>query len=203
MLYALDDALDTAQCTLSFDYEILEDITDAEILVGGVSAGSISNIEATGHLSFVVESDTVLQGDVTLVLQQGKIRISHLQVERGDMETAWYPFSGDLVTQTTLEQKANELSMQFVATDDENWQEIQRYIRFVDGNILLGAEDSQLVLRLTSERIEFLKSTDMDNPIAYYSSNGFELTDISTIRFGGFRYTPRTSGNLSFTKVVE
>lgn len=81
------------------------------------------------------------------------------------------------------------------------FSEINKYIRFVDGDIIIGEIGSPFVLKLQKDRISFLEN---DVEIAYISGNKIHITDANitnSIRIGNFAFTPRETGHLSFTKV--
>jgi len=81
------------------------------------------------------------------------------------------------------------------------FSEINKYIRFVDGDIIIGEIGSPFVLKLQNDRISFLED---DIEIAYISGNKIHITDANitnSIRIGNFAFTPRDTGHLSFTKV--
>lgn len=79
--------------------------------------------------------------------------------------------------------------------------DFNRYIRFVDGDIIIGEIGNPFILRLQNDRISFLEN---DVEIAYISGNKIHITDgniLSSLRIGNFAFTPRETGHLSFTKV--
>ena len=82
------------------------------------------------------------------------------------------------------------------------FSEIHKYIRFEDGNILLGRSDSPLTLRIQSDRISFI----LDNTeIAYFSSGRLyvdNLEAINTLTVGRFAWVPRRNGNLSLKMIA-
>jgi hypothetical protein len=81
------------------------------------------------------------------------------------------------------------------------FSEINKYIRFVDGDIIIGEIGNPFILKLQNDRISFLEN---DVEIAYISGNKIHITDaniLSSIRIGNFAFTPRETGHLSFTKV--
>jgi hypothetical protein len=83
------------------------------------------------------------------------------------------------------------------------FSEINKYIRFVDGNIIIGEIGSPFILKLQKDRISFLEN---DVEIAYISGNKIHITDgniLSSLRIGNFAFTPRETGHLSFAKVRE
>ena len=78
---------------------------------------------------------------------------------------------------------------------------INKYIRFVDGDIIIGEIGSPFILKLQNDRISFLEN---EIEIAYISGNKIHITDAnitSSLRIGNFAFTPRDTGHLSFTKV--
>ena len=85
---------------------------------------------------------------------------------------------------------------------DAQFQNISKYIKFVDGNILLGEEGNQLTLRIENDKISFLEN---GYEIAYWQNRKFYAVDgefINSLKLGNFAFIPRSNGNLSFKKVV-
>ncbi len=85
---------------------------------------------------------------------------------------------------------------------DVRFQEISSYIRYEDGNIILGRSDSPLILRIENDRIAFIQN---NSEVAYFSDNKLFVTDgefINSIKIGNFAYIPRNNGNLSFNKIT-
>ena len=80
---------------------------------------------------------------------------------------------------------------------NQQFSEISKYIRFIDGAIELGRSDSALILRIMSDRISYLLN---NVEIAYFSSGRLYVENLEAIRtliVGNFSYLPRNSGNLS------
>lgn len=85
---------------------------------------------------------------------------------------------------------------------DARFGEISKYIRFANGNIILGEEGNELTLRIENDRISFL---DGNAEVAYFSNRKLYVTDgefINSLRLGAFSFLPRANGNLSFKKVT-
>lgn len=85
---------------------------------------------------------------------------------------------------------------------DARFNEISKYIRFVDGNIVLGEDGNELTLRIQNDRISFMES---GAEVAYLSNRKLYVTDgqyINSLRLGNFAFLPRANGNLSFKKVT-
>lgn len=81
--------------------------------------------------------------------------------------------------------------------------EMNKYIRFVDGDIVLGETASPLTLKIENDRITFMES---GAPIAYWQNRQFYAVDgefLHSLKLGKFAFIPRPTGNLSFTKVVD
>lgn len=92
---------------------------------------------------------------------------------------------------------------QFNGTTAQKFTEINQYIRFVSGDIVLGKESNPLTLRISHDRIQFL---EQGVEIAYWQNRKFYAVDgefLHSLKLGKFAFIPRATGNLSFTKVVE
>lgn len=114
---------------------------------------------------------------------------------------------------TEFEQTSNGFEMkfeQFRKSLDEldsdtiaEFNEWKKYIRFEEGNIILGEVGNELILRIENKRIAFLEN---NTPIAYWQNRKFCAVDgefINSLRLGKFAFMPRATGNLSFGKVVD
>ena len=112
---------------------------------------------------------------------------------------------------TAIEQTKDSFEIQFnrfsadleaVATGtDAEFEEIRKYIRFVDGQILLGEVGNELELKIANDRISFLQD---GAEVAYFSNRKLYVTDadiLHSLKLGNFAYMPRANGNLSFKKV--
>lgn len=88
-----------------------------------------------------------------------------------------------------------------VTNTDAEFEEIRKYIRFVDGKILLGEVGNELELQIANDRISFLQG---GAEVAYFSNRKLYVTDgefIHTLQLGAFAFMPRANGNLSFKKL--
>lgn len=112
---------------------------------------------------------------------------------------------------TQFTQSASAFSLQFdklvsqISTlngaTNQQFSEIKKYIRFEDGNIILGRSDSPLTLKIQSDRISFI----LDNvEIAYFISGRLYVDNveaITTLTVGNFAWLPRSNGNLSLKMI--
>jgi len=116
-------------------------------------------------------------------------------------------------TKTEFEQTNNEFQFRFTTFEsdiqavaagaDAEFDEIKKYIRFVDGNIVLGEEGNELMLRIQNDRISFLEH---DIEVAYVSNKKLYVNDgtfINSMNIGNFGFFPRANGNLSLKKVGD
>ena len=114
---------------------------------------------------------------------------------------------------TTMTQLADSFEFLFqelrTAVDENDsearsqFTEIKKYIRFEDGNILLGETGNEITLRIENDRISFL---DGGAEVAYFSNKHLTVKDASflnSMRIGAFAFIPRDNGNLSLVKVGE
>lgn len=113
-------------------------------------------------------------------------------------------------TSTQLTQTANEINIQFEnvtslietinGQTQQRFSDIVKYIRFVDGNIILGQVDNPFLLKISNDRISFMEN---NTEVAYMSNGKLYITDgefLNTLQLGNFAFSPRLNGNLSFFK---
>ena len=101
-----------------------------------------SNIEQTGEaIKSSVYEKVYLKDDVDTLL-------SSVNTEVEQTKTSW---------QVTFDQLVNQLN-DYSDGSDAAFDEIRKYIRFEDGNILLGNSSSPLILRIRNDRIQFLQN---------------------------------------------
>lgn len=112
---------------------------------------------------------------------------------------------------TTIEQTTSSFEIQFnqFAADieavangtDAEFEEIRRFIRFVEGKILLGEVGNELELVIANDRISFLQD---GAEVAYFSNRKLYVTDaqiLHSLQLGNFAFMPRANGNLSFKQI--
>lgn len=141
---------------------------------------SEDNIKATVAESYYLKEDTdALISQVSTEVEQTKESV----------EIRFNQFSADVEA--------------VAAGADAEFEEIRKYIRFVDGSILLGQIGNELELKISNDRISFLQDAV---EVAYFSDNKLYVTDghfLHSLQLGAFAFMPRGNGNLSFKKVVE
>ena len=123
--------------------------------------------------------------------------------------------SNELLEQirTLIKQTANSIEFTFNQYKKEQgaingnnaarFAEITKYIRFEDGDILLGETGNPITLRIENDRMVF-REGGVDS--AYWQNRKFYAVDgefLTSLKLGKFAFIPRVTGNLSFTKVVD
>ena len=132
------------------------------------------------------------------------LEVSESYVQNGTVESK---------ISTAMTQLADSFNFSFeslqkvVAENDEEararFETIEKYIRFDNGDIILGESGSELVLRIENDRISFL---DGGAEVAYFSNKQLVVLDghfIHSLRIGAIAIVPRKNGNTSIVKVVE
>lgn len=113
---------------------------------------------------------------------------------------------------TQLSQTASQWEMtfnSFVSQQEEingsvetQFSDIRKYIRYVDGKIILGIEGNPLTCQIANDRLSFLQD---GAEVAYISNNKLYITDVEIKNRlsmgkpenGYFDWLPRQNGNLS------
>nr|DAY90563.1 MAG TPA: tail protein [Caudoviricetes sp.] len=111
---------------------------------------------------------------------------------------------------TKLEQTKNSVNVEFTnfktdldASKKQNiasFNEIHKYIRFIDGNIYIGVEGNPIQLIEKNDRLSFVQG---GAEVAYFSNNKLYVNDgqfNNTLRIGNFEFSPRPNGSLDFKK---
>ena len=186
-------------------------LTGADAAGDKQSATNLQRVEQNVRANYTVDNAAAieeLRQTMTSLIQQTSEEI-RLEVSEQ------YATNGDLTSQieTTLTQLADAFEFEFTtlqATVDANdaeartqFETIQKYIRFENGDIILGEAGNELTLRIENDRISFL---DAGAEVAYLSNQRLYVTDahfLHSLRVGAFAWVPRANGNLSLMKVVE
>ena len=184
-------------------------------LSGAVTSGDRKNARRVQQIERNVKSDYDL--NTALQLEEMKATLTSLIQQTSEelrLEVAeQYTTNDELTsaistTMTQLSDSFNFLFTELQTTVDTNdteartqFSEIQKYIRFEDGNIILGESCNELTLRIENDRISFL---DDGAEVAYLSNKRLVVLDghfLHSLQIGNFAFVPRGNGNLSLTKV--
>ena len=81
------------------------------------------------------------------------------------------------------------------------FNQMSQYIRFEQGNIILGESGNELTLKIENDKIRFMEN---QREIAYFTNQKLYITDgeiVKSLKIGSYAFLPRANGNLSFKKV--
>lgn len=116
--------------------------------------------------------------------------------------------------QTTVEQNARQVELRFSSmtadlgalseSTDARFEERERYIRFVDGTVIVGVDGQSQDFRVGRTRTGYYNA---GAPTTYWEAGRMvmpsdnEIPVGGSLRMGNFKWTPRSSGNLSLLYV--
>ena len=103
---------------------------------------------------------------------------------------------------TTFGTTSNGWEMMFELLN-QNMNQINRYIRFENGNIILGEEGNAVTLKIENDIIAFYQ---FGQRVAYLSDGKLQVTEAyirTQLNLGNFAFVPGKRGNLTFKKVVN
>ena len=186
-----------------------------ETLTGSTAAGDRQNafdikqierkIIADYNLNvgvFVEETKATMTSLIQQTSEELRLEVSEQYTTNDELESAIS------TSMTQLSDSFNFLFTELQTVVDANDAEareqlstIQKYIRFEDGNIILGESGNEITLRIENDRISFL---DDGAEVAYISDKRLVILDghfLNSLQVGSFALIPRGNGNLSLTKV--
>jgi hypothetical protein len=117
---------------------------------------------------------------------------------------------------TSFEQTAKSFDFKFNETNEaidavdkdlqDKYEERTSYIRFEDGNIILGKSGSEILLIQKNDRISFVRNIKDLPEVAWFADDSLHVTEgefTVQLGIGKFGFKPGANGNLSFKKVVD
>lgn len=163
------------------------------------------NIKADYNLGIanaVEETKRILSTLIQQTSESIMMEVSETYAKNGDVESK---------IGTTFEQLKDSFSFEFTTLKEivdsndadarKQFETISKYIRFEDGNIILGETGNELVLRIKNDRISFL---DSGAEVAYFSNKKLYVLDgqfLNSLQIGLFKFIPRENGNLSLVRL--
>lgn len=188
---------------------------DLTTLTGAGVAGDRDTLSQLDKVKHVIKSDYTL--GIAQAIAAAEETLSSLIEQTATairMEVSQSYATNEQVLQyvgTTLTQLSDSFNFEFDtlrAVMDENdaehrlqFETMHKYIRFVDGNILLGEDGNELTLRIEKDRISFL---DGGAEVAYFSNKKLYVLDghfLNSLIVGPIAIIPRENGNTSIVKV--
>lgn len=186
-------------------------------LTGTDVASTRKNDDTIKRLNRAIRADYVVNTDA--IIEAVKMEASSLIQQTSDalkLEVSEQYATQDEVKEaitTTMTQLADSFEFLFtemrtyVDSNDadarEQFAEFKKYIRFEDGNIILGEVGNEITLRIENKKIVFL---DSGAEVAYFTDKHLTVEDASflhSMNIGSFAFLPRTNGNLSLVKLVK
>lgn len=162
-----------------------------------------SKNDISGVYTFVATTATALQQNTdSLIASVTASTVSKSDYEEFS-ETVKNILQMDANGTTMIFQTIQEAIAEVDNAQQTNYREILKYIRFEDGNIILGEKDNPITLTLENDILAFRQNGVM---VAFLSNNRFQVTDgtfMNSLRIGKFSFVPRANGNLSFKKVGD
>lgn len=137
--------------------------------------------------------------EATRTMMAEYAKTSDVEAVRTQMSTEFTQTAEDFNFKfDTVNDRITEENGEIVRILEEN----SKYIRFVDGNIILGEEGAVLTTKIANGRISFLYNDTVE--VAYISNQKLYITQaeiLDSIVIGNFAFIPRPNGNLSFKKI--
>ena len=190
--------------SLTFTDKVLENKKNTDNIItrvdrverGYLNSGSVIDIA-----NETIEKSSAFEQQSSAIMSQ----VSELYTKSTDFET----YKSNVATQfiqtsedfTYQFSNLTELINNLDSNSAEQFNNIIRYIRFVDGNIILGEINNSLMLKISNDKISFLQN---GIEVAYMTDNKLYITDgefLNSLQLGNFAFYPRSSGNLSFKKI--
>ncbi len=194
---------DNDKITLGYSYASFTDIsasanksnTELFKTVETIRANYVTNAVVNSHVtdlqSLIEQTSTSITSEISsnyVINDELEASLSTLYTQLNDL----FEFKF-----TSLESVVNENDIEHRRA----YREIISYIRFEDGNIILGESGNELTLKIENNKISFLEG---DVEVAYFSNQKLYITDVdilASLRIGNFAFIPRDNGNLSFKKI--
>lgn len=192
--------------TLGVSYDSFTEVTNNQNKNQDLILENMNRVETS-----INDAMPILEKNLETLVQNTSegilMSVSEQYVMKGEVDDAVVEAIGTQVKQTK-----DEFSLEFTkfTTDlealqngtDAEFEEIKKYIRFIDGKILLGEVGNELELQIAHDRISFLQN---NAEVAYFSDNKLFVTDgeyTHSLILGNFAFVPRDNGNLSFKKIT-
>lgn len=137
--------------------------------------------------------------ETTRTMLKEYAKVSEVETLREEMSTSFNQTAEDFNFRfDTVNERITEENGEIVRILEES----SKYIRLVDGNIILGEEGAPLTTKIANGRISFLYNDTVE--VAYISDQKLYITKaeiLDSIVIGNFAFIPRANGNLSFKKI--
>lgn len=152
---------------------------------------SADNITSTVSKTYQVKGDYATNSKVDSSIESVQTQMTQTDNEiRVDFNKAITSTSSNLQSQINEDNEAT----------NKKFSEINKYIRFVDGKIILGETGNELVLTIQNDRVSFMQA---GIEVAYFSNNNLYVKRaeiLSIMRIGNYEFIPRNDGGIVLRK---
>ena len=184
--------------------------------VENMTSDFVTNKDVTVIVNEEIENSSIIQQMPSEILTQ----VSESYMTTTEAQTAIDEMGNSLSTtieelqetmSTQMSQTAqgwefefNQIVQQITSIDgtvNANYQELIKFIRFVDGKITLGEVGNEITLELQNDRLSFYNN---NVEVAYITDGRIYITDgefTHSLAVGNFAFIPRNNGSLDFKKV--
>jgi hypothetical protein len=186
--------------------------TDSLAVSSNTNASSQTNTDITAlrqSINSLVRDLTQTQSEI-IDINGDVVKISSILQTVEQLESQISSLNGDVEQLSVLTQTANQLRLDIQTVTqalsdtnsavNKNQATLLTYFDFQADGLTIGLNTSNVKLRLSNNRIQFLKDgTEM----AYLSDGQLFVTDaqfIKTLVLGNFEFSTRTNGNLSLRR---
>lgn len=186
-------------------------LTGTDVASARKTDNSLSRLNRAIRADYNVNTEAIIEtvrADLSSLIQQTsealKLEVSEQYATQDGVKEA---------ISTTMTQLSNSFEFLFTelrthvdsndANAREQFAELKKYIRFENGNIILGEAGNEITLHIENDKISFL---DEGAEVAYFTNKQLTVKDASflnSMRIGSFAFLPRDNGNLSLVKVGE
>ena len=192
---------------LTYVGESVKKTNSAITRIGNIERDYATKAKAAEIASEVINNNTsILQSAQQIIMSalEEYTRTEDFTQLQSAVETQFSIMAGQIdIVFTTATSQISTLN----GETKQQFDNIEKYIRFLDGSIVLGQSDSQIKLRIENDILYFFAgaddAADIDTAFAYFSAGKMYVTDadiVKSLKIGNFSFTPRANGNLSYRK---
>ncbi len=166
----------------------------------------VTNIENTLITEAQTIAQTTIENNTSILQSAEQIILQALQnyVRTSDYETTVQTITTQFsVMNGIIEANFNTTTENFNGVQGQ-FANIEKYIRFINGDIVLGNSDSAVKLRISNDILYFFTgaddNTDLANALAYFSNGELVVRDVNALHsltIGNFYWQPENNGSLS------
>lgn len=166
----------------------------------------VTNIENTLITEAQTIAQTTIENNTSILQSAEQIILQALQnyVRTSDYETTVQTITTQFsVMNGIIEANFNTTTENFNGVQGQ-FANIEKYIRFINGDIVLGNSESAVKLRISNDILYFFTgaddNTDLANALAYFSNGELVVRDVNALHsltIGNFYWQPEDNGSLS------